>query len=272
MSLQREYVRSLRYPTHNGYGVEKIRKVQEIVLDMGIRVCQILEYYEIPYFITNGTLIGAALYESFVPWDDDFDIFLFDDSYDRAMDVLELELPQHLVVHGPKNDPLYFPAWNRIKNLNTYAEDSGLYNPDNRLLKYPCLSVDLYRIKRIKESEVELYKIYEAKKFFERKRNSGIINLDKYNSEIDLLKAREVELHRIEKIINDRNVYMFMVMLKRPLSENEIFPLKRYSFEGKLFWGPNSYDALLTSLYGNYKIVPEYEKRSTRFSHVDIKG
>src|SRR5574343_33194 len=107
MNSPRDFVQSLPYPVHEGYGPEKIKQVQAVVLDMGVQVCRILERHDIPYFITNGTLIGAALYESFVPWDDDFDLFLFDDSYDRAMALLEAELPEHLIVHGVKNDPLY---------------------------------------------------------------------------------------------------------------------------------------------------------------------
>jgi len=270
MTALRESLYSLDFPTHPDYGPDQIKKVQEVVLDMGIQVCRILERHGLPYFITNGTLIGAALYESFVPWDDDFDLFLFDDTYDEAMCVLEAELPSHLIVHGIKNDPLYFPAWNRIKNLQTHAQDSGLYNPDNRLLKYPCLSVDLYRIKKIPSHGVEMYKVEEALAFFEKKHRFGIMDTDVYETNANSLQEKKLHLQKMSSDVSKEDVYMFMVMLKHPLRHSDLFPLKRYTFDGHSFWGPQSSDALLSSLYGpGYKTIPDYEHRNTRFSQVN---
>lgn len=272
MNFKNKYLKSLPFPSHPGYGKEEIKKTQNLVLEMGIAVCAILEKHNIPYIITNGTLIGAALYEIFVPWDDDFDLFLFDDTYDYAMQCLEAELPTHLIVHSEKNDPKYFPAWNRVKNLNTIAKDSGLYNPDNRLLKYPCLSLDLYRMKKIKSTDVEIYKVSEALAFFARKLRFGIIDEAKYKLETEPLYRRKHELENAcaPTIKNSsEDVYMFMVMLRNPIKTNDLFPLERYTLEGHFFWGPSSSEALLSSLYGvDYKIIPEYENRNTRFSEV----
>jgi lipopolysaccharide cholinephosphotransferase len=269
MTALRDHLYSLDFPTHPGYGREQIQQVQAVVLDMGLRVCRILERHGLPYFITNGTLVGAALYQSFVPWDDDFDLFLFDDSYDEAMRVLRAELPSHLIVHGIDNDPLYFPAWNRIKNLQSQAQDSGLYNPDNRLLRYPCLSVDLYRIKQIPSHGVDLYKVQEALAFFEKKHRFGIIDIAQYERQAQALQSRRHDLEALATAPSDEDVYMFMVMLKRPLLHSELFPLQRYTFNGHRFWGPQSSDALLSSLYGaDYRTIPSYEHRNTRFSQV----
>ncbi len=265
----REHLYSLDFPTHPGYGRDRIKEVQRVVLDMGVQVCQILERHGLPYFITNGTLIGAALYESFVPWDDDFDLFLFDDSYDEAMQVLQAELPSHLIVHGIHNDPLYFPAWNRVKNIQSHALDSGLYNPDNRLLKYPCLSVDLYKIKKIPADGVDLYKVSEALAFFEKKRRFGIINDDQYDLHIQPLLRKKAALEVQNASRKQDDVYMFMVMLQHAMQPSDIFPLKRYNLNGHSFWGPQSSDALLSSLYGpNFKTIPDYKLRNTRFREV----
>lgn len=269
MHTLREHLYSLDFPTHPGYDRQRIQEVQRVVLDMGVQVCRILERHGLPYFITNGTLIGAALYESFVPWDDDFDLFLFDDSYDEAMRVLAAELPSHLIVHGINNDPLYFPAWNRIKNLQSMAWDSGLYNPDNRLLKYPCLSVDLYRIKKMPADGVDLYKTTEALAFFDKKRRFGIIDDAQYQAQVAPLQQKRQALEAQPSDPATGDVYMFMVMLKHALKPQDIFPLKRYTLDGLSLWGPQSSDALLSSLYGpGYQTIPAYEQRNTRFSQV----
>lgn len=272
MNTLREYLYSLDFPTYPGYDKALIRQVQGELLKMAVQVCEILERHGFPYFITNGTLIGAALYQAFVPWDDDFDLFLFDDTYDEAMRVLEAELPSHLIVHSIHNDPLYFPAWNRVKNLRSIAIDSGLYNPDNRLLKYPCLSVDLYRLKKIPADGVDLYKTIEALKFFEKKHNFGLIDDVQYKNQLRALLQKKLELEGRAAATDIRDVYMFMVMLKTSLSPEDIFPLRRYSLEGKNFWGPQSSDAVLTSLYGPlYREIPNFAERRSRFSEVRWK-
>lgn len=265
-------INQLDFPVWPHYGKEKIRTSQEILLKMGVSVCSILERHGIPYFITNGTLVGAALYGSFVPWDDDFDLFLFDDTYDFAMRCLESELPDHLIVHSSKSDSRYFPAWNRVKNLRTRAIDSGIYNPHNRLLKFPCLSVDMYRIKEIDGSKIAHYKNEEAIAFFERKRDFGIIDQETFDRWVNPLRQERKKLLANEATNGaSSTVYMFMVMLKRALHPHEIFPLKRYSFENFEFWGPQSSDAVLSSLYGEtFKNIPKYTERKTRFSKVDF--
>ena len=166
----------LDFPTSPDYSKADIRRVQEMLLEMAKTVCGILDRHHIPYFIAFGTLLGAVRHGGFIPWDDDFDIFLFDDTYDEAMGYLEKEVPSHLIVHGLKTDPIYFPAWNSVKNTRTETFDGGLYNPDNNLLKYHCIGVDMYRIKKIGSHQVRSYKIREAMVFFRKKHEFGLMN------------------------------------------------------------------------------------------------
>ena len=66
-----------------------IKRVQERLLKMAKEIASILEDHDIPYQIAFGTLLGAVRHKGFIPWDDDFDFFLFDDSYEKAMEVLQ---------------------------------------------------------------------------------------------------------------------------------------------------------------------------------------
>ena len=64
-----------------------MKQIQERLLSMAKSICGILENNEIPYMITLGTLLGAVRHGGFIPWDTDFDLHLFDESYDVKLDV-----------------------------------------------------------------------------------------------------------------------------------------------------------------------------------------
>lgn len=260
------------FPATPEYPKELVRKVQLELLDMAKITCAILERHNIPYFIAFGTLLGAVRHKGFVPWDDDFDLFLFDETYEEAMSHLEKELPKHLLVHSLKTDPIYFPAWNNVKNLRTETVDGGLYNPDNNLLKYNCVGLDMYRMKKMEKRHVEIYRLNEAKIFFQKKYEFGIIDHAFYSENIARLD-KQLDEAKIQSEKNPDNsiVYFFMISLKRPLFPEQIFPLKRYRFEDVDFFGPSDANAFLEPVYGNFNEIPPYEKRKGHFGKVVFK-
>ena len=233
---------------------------------MAEQICSIFEANNIPYFIGCGTLLGAVRHQGFIPWDDDFDIFLLDEGYNEATTILKQSLPSHLLLHGEDNDPYYFAAWNRVVNLNTETEDAGLYNPHHRLLKFRCIGVDLYRIKKIKLNGVDQYKAEEALRFFSRKKRSGLISKEEFLKKTHGLEEKISEPLKGEG--SDIDVLMFMVLLQNALPIDRVLPLKPYKFEDKQFYGPNDYDFFLRSLYGDYSTVPEFRERRTHLTKV----
>ena len=110
-----------------------IKEIQAHLLKMAIAVKNILEESGIPYFITYGTLLGAVRHQGFIPWDDDFDFYLLEDSYDYAIKILKERLPAKYFVEDEESEPLYFHGWAHVKDCSTevdftlYPQD-GLYN------------------------------------------------------------------------------------------------------------------------------------------------
>ncbi len=262
---------TIDFPTTERYSALHIKQVQKLLLKMANTICGILDKHNIPYFISFGTLLGAVRHEGFVPWDDDFDLFLFDDTYDEAMNYLEEELPNRYLIHSIKTDPLYFPAWNCVRDITTKVESGGLYNSDNDLLKYQCIGVDMYRLKKMGTNQIKSYKINEALIFFNKKLKFGLMSLQEFNEESKLLKKQLKQALSEEVMATDKTeVYMFMITLKYGIAPESVFPLKKYTFENQDFYGPNSHHEILTSTYGCYMELPEYEKRKPHFLEVSF--
>ncbi len=267
-----EYLRKedIDFPTTAEYTKQDIQNAQRELLAMVKIVADILERNDIPYFIAFGTLIGAVRFGGFLPWDDDIDMFLFDETYDKAIACLENELPNHLIVHSEKNDPNYFLAWNSVKNTNTRVYDNNIYNPDNKLLKYRCLGVDMYRLKKMKPHQIPQYKAEEAIKFFKRKRNCGMITEEFLQEQLNKIE-NDLKLNTDSSILrNEEDVYCFILKLKNYFLAEHIFPLKKYKFEDIELYGPNNYDAVLTATFGDYAELPKYEERLPHLKKIEF--
>ena len=62
--------------------ISELRKIQMDILSYVDKTCR---EHNIHYSMSGGTLIGAVRHKGFIPWDDDIDIMMTRDNYDRFM-------------------------------------------------------------------------------------------------------------------------------------------------------------------------------------------
>ena len=68
---------------------EKTRKIQKETIDLLSRFHEICIEYDIVYSLHAGTLLGAVRERGFIPWDDDIDVVLLRENYDRLKEAVE---------------------------------------------------------------------------------------------------------------------------------------------------------------------------------------
>ena len=85
----------------------------------------------------------------------------------------------------------------------------------------------------------------------------------------------ERNLEREEKILNGvtnkgKEMYAFYLIYNDRLFVDELFPLKKYTFEDTVFYGPQNAEALLSRCYGDFMQLPPVEKRHPHYSNVEF--
>lgn len=250
------------------YTREDVKKVQKRLLEMAKDIRDILESHEIPYFITYGTLLGAVRHKGFIPWDDDFDMYLLEERYDEALNILKDELPKDVFLEYWESEPKYFHAWAHVKDKNTMAE-CELF-PQDGMYQHKGISIDLYKTKKIHEEEEASYRLSEHLSYLQKRRNVGLMDESTFRKKTDELQKKYYdEVERLKTIGNrGREIYAFNLIYNDRLFLDELFPMKKYIFEDSEFYGPANADALLKRCYGDYMKLPPIEKRHPHYSKV----
>ena len=246
------------------YGPVEIKKVQDRLLEMAVKISGILEMHDIPYMITYGTLLGAVRNKGFIPWDDDFDFYLFEDTYDQAMKVLRAELPDDMFLENEDSEPLYFHGWSHVKDMNSYVE-CDLFPQDNSY-SHHGISVDLYKLSKVRRGNEELFRLNENIAYFERKRAKGFLTEAQCEEKVSQVREKIDMLTPVDEKTSDQWTYLSVFI--DWFYPEDLFPLKRYDFENVSFYGPANADAQLTRRYGDYMTLPPENQRVPHYSTV----
>src|SRR5438034_296812 len=102
------------FPDEREQGDNRLKQCQSVML----RMLKILDYlctkHEISYFLNGGTLLGAIRHKGFIPWDDDLDIGMTRDNYEKFIQFAVPELPPDIFFQNDETD-LYFPSCHIIE-------------------------------------------------------------------------------------------------------------------------------------------------------------
>lgn len=108
--------------TRNDFYIEPMMKCAWAAeLEVLEVVRQICEKHSIPYFAAYGTMLGAVRQEGFIPWDDDIDIMMFRDGYNRFLSLAPAELTGEYKIQSPYNTPDHITTFARITNASSVS-------------------------------------------------------------------------------------------------------------------------------------------------------
>ncbi len=96
-----------------------IRKLQLRILNNLLALHKVCEEHHLKYYIVAGTLLGAIRHKGFIPWDDDLDVGMPRDDYERLIAHAHEWLPQPFEFVSYETDRLYPLPFAKLQDAST---------------------------------------------------------------------------------------------------------------------------------------------------------
>lgn len=265
--------------THDG----RLDAIQKIQLACLMEVDRICKKHNIKYFLGGGTLLGAVRHGGFIPWDDDSDIMMLREDYDKFGKVAPNELPGFLSYNSNKTDKNNFYEFAKIRVENTVFATEFAKSHDSINIG---IALDIFCHDKTANSKLG-QKLHLAATVFTR-----ALVLNKWN------KRKTENGSKIQNAVTNFCIKLFPLRFSLWLMNHSISFFKRkknaeflydgmgrnvyngsfsaelldkaiyMDFEGEMLPIPEKYDEYLKFLYGDYM---ELAPLSTRLGCHDIK-
>lgn len=234
------------------------------------RVCQ---KHDIKWWIEDGTLLGALRHKGFIPWDDDCDIGMMREDYEKFVKFASKDLGDKFVFQARGIDPLYPKRLPKVRKLGTKLVE---HDEDFNEKYFQGIYVDIFVWDYFYGWEQPLSHFFNIMPHIRTKRKKYPKHTWKRTLH-GILTAVPYALHRCLELMYlgfrstiRKNKSLPFISYEAQMS-NElfykrevIFPLRRdYVFEGKYFPVPNNPEQYLTDMYGDYMQLPPPEQRHT---------
>ena len=139
--------------------MNELQKVEFDLLRYFIEICEKLN---LNYFLVCGSALGAARHEGFIPWDDDMDVGMYREDYNKFMKLAPALLPEGIFLQNYKTDPKYPHVFAKLRNSNTtYIEKSAKDLDINH-----GIYIDIFPLDGYPENRSEQKKLAFLKKWY----------------------------------------------------------------------------------------------------------
>ncbi len=214
---------------------KEFRTLQMIQFQMLIEFDRVCRKNNIHYSIDGGTLLGAVRHKGFIPWDDDIDIAMLREDYEKLKTVVNEFDPEICFFQDHETDPAYRWGYGKLRRTGTVFIRAGQEHINCKTVVFSLSGMIEKKSRNNSENRVRILLLPSNGKYYD------VTNpiRERYSM------PKEWYRHYVE-----------------------------YEFEGVRFWGIKEYDAYLKYVYGDYMSLPPETDRVAHapVSYYDFNG
>ena len=99
----------------------QMKEIWAVELDLLAEFQRVCEKYNIRYYASGGTLLGAVRHNGFIPWDDDLDLEMFREDYVKLCEVAPIEFKKPYVFQNEYTESGSLRGFSKLRNSQTTA-------------------------------------------------------------------------------------------------------------------------------------------------------
>lgn len=248
------------------------QECKQIQLNILVNVAKFCKENKLNYSIAYGTLIGAIRHKGFIPWDDDIDIIMMRDEYERFVKTYKDD--HYQLIYGE----------NMSNHLHVVVSDSStrltfLKSRGQQTFYNGGLYIDIFPIDKVPDSKKAYKWLMRLLFLFQRLQQVGEYKDKKLHLRLahpfvrpfrNLLgkigkKLVSDSQKRISHTVGNLSLWYLTYPSFPAYFMDEFIDV---TFENHKFKAIREYDSFLKGVYGNYMELPPEDKRVPRHSYI----
>ena len=246
---------------------EEIKEVELGVMDYIHNLCQ---KENINYSLAYGTLLGAVRHKGYIPWDDDVDISLKRDEYDKLYQAVLRDNDPIYKVASWENDARYPYPFYRVYDARTVYENNYIENDIDLGICVDVFPFDYYADVNKEMAKLDTYRRLSVYTLYGiHSKNAGLKNIIRYLLvlvfRLTRVKTWNKKMNLLSMQANDNDSIDYLMENKRTSTKFEKTLLDKVMdspFEDRTYKIPEASHQILSAIYGDdFMEIPPVEKR-----------
>lgn len=260
--------------------LRKIQKEEIEILDEIVRIC---DKHQLTYFLVGGTCLGAVKYKGFIPWDDDIDLAMPREDYEKFIQIAIEEIKDQYFVQCPITDKEYCLGFMKIrKNNTTFIQEQEKNAKTN---SHQGFSVDIFPLDytdNIDSLSIKINVVLAKNLTQTMLYKKGYKKINELMHPLISVLGLPFSVPKLQKIVSklmqkhNKKEHKYVGSFagayhykKDSFPYSKVFPYSLIEFEGKKYKTFNDSRWYVSHLYGeNYMEDP---KKEDRITHNPIK-
>ena len=252
---------------------KELRQAQLIMLEMLVEFDAICQKHNLKYWLDSGTLLGAVRHKGFIPWDDDIDLSMPVEDYNKFIEIGASELSENIFFQTKETDPNF--KFDYMKLRSNRASIVEFHEEGRDVGYHQGVFIDIFPMLTLPNSSFHK-KFYDG--IFQFIRSVSAVSLHTPAGE-DYPEIREKLVKALSLMHQGWDKKDLKVIYGGEMPDvsawfdiDEIFPLSKIEFEGLAFYAPKNSQHYLSSIYSfNFMELPPPEKRTIHALEIVIK-